>query len=93
MRFQVGDIVRGTQKSDFFYSITNSRMKKGVVTQVRVKDGIELIDLRVMVHDDDVFDGRQYYHRQSDCFELCTDLQFDAGVADAELEKLLFARS
>ena len=58
-----------------------------------MKDGIELIDLRVMVHDIDVFNGRQYPNLLPDCFELCADLQFDAGVADEELEKLLFARS
>lgn len=40
MRFQVGDVVRGTQRIDVFYCITSSKMKKGVVTQVRVKDGI-----------------------------------------------------
>ena len=93
MRFQVGDVVRGTQRSDVLYCITNSKMKKGVVTKVRVEDGVELIDLRVMVHDDDAFNGREYYILRSDCFELCTDLQFDASVADEELEKLLFSRS
>lgn len=29
MRFQLGDIVRGTQRGDCFYRVTNSKMKKG----------------------------------------------------------------
>lgn len=91
MRFQTGDIVRGTQRGDCFYRVTNSKMKKGVVTKVHVKDDIELIDLRVMVHDKDAFNGCQYYNLLPDCFELYAD--FDACVVDAELEKLLFAQS
>lgn len=93
MRFQLGDIVRGSKRGDYFYGVTNSKMKKGVVTKVHAKDDIELIDLRVMVHDKDAFNGCQYHNLLPDCFELCADLQFDASVADEELEKLLFARS
>lgn len=93
MRFQLGDIVRGTKRGDYFYAVTNSKMKKGVVTKVHVKDDIELIDLRVMVHDKDAFNGCQYRNLLPDCFELCADLQFDASVVDEELEKLLFAQS
>lgn len=94
MRFQVGDIVRGTQRGDDFYNVTNSKMKEGVVTKVCVKDGIERIDVTVKVHEEmRASEGLHYYNLRSDCFELCADLQFDASVVDAELEKLLFAQS
>lgn len=91
MRFQVGDVVRGTQKGDEVYSITNSNMIKGVVIGVRVRYGIEYFDIKVKAHAIQSFVGRCYYHLCSDCFELCAD--FDASVVDAELEKLLFAQS
>lgn len=94
MRFQVGDIVRGTQRGDDFYKVTNSKMKEGVVTKVCVKDGIERIDVAVKVHEGTrAFEGHHYYGLRSDRFELCADLQFDASFVDAELENLLFAQS
>ena len=94
MRFQVGDVVRGTQKGDKLYAVTNSKMKEGVVTRVYMEDGIERIDVVVKAHEERRdFEGSPFYHLQSDCFELCADLQFDASVVDEELEKLLFSRS
>ena len=70
MRFQVGDVVRGTQKGDEVYSITNSNMIKGAVIGVRVRDGIEYFDIKVKAHAIQSFVGRCYYHLCSDCFEL-----------------------
>ena len=94
MRFQDGDIVRGTQRGDDFYNVTNSKMKEGVVTRVYMKDGVERINVVVKVHEErrDI-EGNHFYHLRSDCFELCTDLQFDASVVGEELERLLFAHS
>lgn len=94
MCFQVGDIVRGTQRGDDFYNVTNSKMKEGIVTRVYMEDGIERIDVAVKVHEGTrAFEGHHYHNLRSDCFELCADLQFDASVVDAELENLLFAQS
>ena len=94
MRFQNGDIVRGTQRGDDFYNVTNSRMKEGIVTGVYMKDGIEWINVEVKVHEEGCdIGGGHFHHLRSDCFELCTDLQFNASVVDAELEKLLFTQS
>lgn len=94
MRFQDGDIVRGTQKGDKLYSITNSKMKEGIVTRVYMEDGIERIDVVVRVHEEiRNIEGNPFYYLRSDCFESCTDHQLDVSVVDEELEKLLFAQS
>ena len=54
--FKVGDIIRGTHKSDEYYSITSSEMTKGVVEWADYNNNLMI---RILEHKNEFYIGKQ----------------------------------
>ena len=62
MKFKVGDIVRGKEKSSSRYGITNENMYRGRIVKVADDD---YIDIEILEHKDKEFIGKKYIHSVS----------------------------
>ena len=95
MRFQPGDIVRGTERGRV-YAITDEHMKEAVVLKSRIEgyNRAEIIDVKILDHVDGGFIGGTYYALDADLFDLieapCAN--FNSEVFNSELESVLFAQ-
>lgn len=59
MKFNVGDIIKGGQRSGYHYSMTDERMTKAVVTKV-YEDKTKDIEIKVLEHDNKQYIGEKY---------------------------------
>lgn len=68
-KFKVGDIIKGNEKSDGDYHITNSRMTKAKVVKVNVCNNPEEIKIEILEHESGKYIGNRY-----DVCDKCFDL-------------------
>lgn len=59
MKFNVGDIIKGGQKSGYHYCVTNERMTKAVVTKV-YEDKTDDIKIKILEHDNKKYIGEKH---------------------------------
>lgn len=77
-KFNVGDIVKGNEKSDGFYALTNQDMTRAEVVDV-YKD---YIDLKVLEHRNSNIVGKTYYTLNPDMFDLVDEIKNIFKVGD-----------
>lgn len=59
MKFNVGDIIKGGQKSGYYYCVTNEHMTKAVVTKV-YEDKTDDIKIKVLEHNNKKYIGERH---------------------------------
>lgn len=74
MKFKVGDIVRGKEKSSSRYGITNEDMYRGRIVKVADDD---YIDIEILEHKDKEFIGKKYIYLNPEYFKLLREYTYE----------------
>lgn len=74
MKFKVGDIVRGKEKSSSRYGITNENMYRGKIVKVADDD---YIDIEILEHKDKEFIGKKYIYLNPKYFKLLREYTYE----------------
>ena len=74
MKFKVGDIVRGKEKSSSRYGITNENMYRGRIVKVADDD---YIDIEILEHKDKEFIGKKYTYLNPEYFKLLREYTYE----------------